>query len=131
MSIRVGLYILVLLCAQLKTATAEVSNGQRHEVAHLLNFVADTSCIIDRNGSRHNGQDALDHINKKYAYFRDDITSTEAFIERAASKSMFSGSPYTVRCNDEKVITTQQWLLDELFTYRKGKTKINQRRVSE
>ncbi len=121
MRIRTGLTLALLLLGQLPSTLADVPNGQRHEVEHLLNFIANTDCIIDRNGSLHNGRDALDHINKKYAYFRDDITSTEAFIERSASKSTFSGNSYTVRCGSEKVITTQQWLLDELVAYRSDK----------
>ncbi len=101
-----------------QTAAADVPQGQRHEVEHLLNFVATTSCIINRNGSPHSGPAALAHIRKKYAYFRDDISSTEEFIEHAASKSTFSGNSYAVRCGSKKVITTQQWLLNELAAYR-------------
>jgi hypothetical protein len=108
-----------LLFAGFATSTAaDVPSEQRHEVEHLLNFVANTSCIIDRNGSLHTGPDALSHIKKKYAYFRDDISTTEEFIERAASKSTFSGTAYKVRCGDNKTITTQHWLMTELVAYR-------------
>jgi len=110
----------VLLFAGHVTSTAaDVPSEQRHEVEHLLNFVANTSCIINRNGSLHAGPDALSHIKKKYAYFRDDISTTEEFIERSASKSTFSGDTYTVQCGDSKTTTTQQWLMTELAAYRK------------
>ncbi len=114
------LTIILLFVAQTAASSADVPNGQRHEVAYLLNFIAHSDCIINRNGSQYNGHEALAHIQKKYAYFRDDITNTEAFIERSASKSTFSSKPYTVRCGNKQVITTRQWLLDELAAYRKS-----------
>lgn len=118
----VGLALALLLLGQLSSISADVPDGQRHEVEYLLNFIANSHCIIDRNGSQHNGQDALAHIQKKYSYFRDDITSTESFIEYSASKSTLSGKNYTVVCDDQRQ-TTQQWLLDELATYRSAKNE--------
>jgi len=113
--------ITLLLFSQIPTLSADVPNGQRHEVEHLLNFIATTPCTINRNGSQHSGGDALGHIQKKWGYFRDEITSTETFIEIAASKSAFSGNVYTVQCDDGKVITTQEWLLNELAIYRRDR----------
>jgi len=108
----------LLFAGHVTSASADVPREQRHEVEHLLNFIANTSCIINRNGSLHNGPDALSHIKKKYAYFRGDISTTEEFIQHSASKSTFSGNAYTVQCGDNKATTTQQWLLDELTQYR-------------
>lgn len=113
------LAITLLFTAHVATTSAEVPDEQRHEVEHLLNFVASTSCIINRNGSLHTGPEALSHIRKKYTYFRDKITSTEKFIELAASKSTLSGNVYTVQCKDRKVITTQEWLFEELYKLRR------------
>jgi len=109
----------LLFAGHVTFTAADVPSEQRHEVEHLLNFIANTSCIIDRNGSLHAGPDALSHIKKKYAYFRDDISTTEEFIERAASKSTFSGNAYRVQCGDNKTTTTQHWLVTELAAYRK------------
>ncbi len=112
------LTIALLFTGHVTTTSADVPTGQRHEVEHLLNFIASTTCVIDRNGSQHNGPEALVHIKRKYAYFRDDICSTEQFIALSASQSTFSGKAYTVRCGDGKVVTTQEWLLAELGKYR-------------
>ena len=54
----------------------------------------------------------------KYDYFRDDIKSTEEFIEYSASKSTMSGEYYTVTCPGFETIKTQDWLLAELKKYR-------------
>jgi len=109
----------LLFAGHIISASADVPREQRHEVEHLLNFVANTSCIIDRNGSLHTGPEALSHIKKKYAYFRNDISTTEEFIKRSASKSTFSGNAYTVQCGGNKTTTTQYWLMTELEAYRK------------
>ncbi|MCF6325420.1 MAG: DUF5329 domain-containing protein [Gammaproteobacteria bacterium] len=116
------LAIALLFAGHVTTTSADVPTEQRHEVEHLLNFIANTSCIIDRNGSLHNGPEALAHIKKKYAYFRNDISSTEQFIELSASQSTFSGKAYTVRCEDTAVVTTREWLLTELVKYRHQET---------
>jgi len=108
----------LLFASHTSFTAADVPSEHRHEVEHLLNFVATTSCIINRNGTLHNGPDALSHIKKKYAYFRDDISTTEEFIERSASKSTFSGKAYSVQCGANKTTTTQYWLMTELKSYR-------------
>ena len=101
------------LCAQ-----ADVPLSQQHEVNHLLVFVEQSPCKLERNGSKYNGQDAAAHIRKKYAYFRSRISSSEAFIEYSASKSTMSGKYYKVYCPGQPVIKAQTWLLDELARYR-------------
>ncbi len=100
-------------------AFADVPATQKGEVDHLLQYVELSNCVIDRNGTKHSGKEAVGHIQKKYDYFRDKIKSTEDFIDYSASKSTMSGKPYHVRCGG-KTVTTKEWLLDELRTYRAG-----------
>jgi len=87
-------------------------------VEHLLEFVRQSDCVMIRNGSEHIGEEAVSHIQKKYDYFEDDITTTEAFIEYSATKSTMSGKYYTVKCPDGKEMHTQDWLLEELEAFR-------------
>ncbi|MCI5211129.1 MAG: hypothetical protein D3910_20630 [Candidatus Electrothrix sp. ATG2] len=105
------------------TAWADAAPEQQAEVAHLLRFVHNSSCRIKRNGSLHQGEEAVAHIQKKYDYFRKKIKTTEDFIEHSASKSTMSGKYYTVLCDGQKPIRTQDWLLEELATYRKEQEK--------
>jgi hypothetical protein len=110
----------VLLALLIPTvAYADVPDAQRHEVAHLLEFVRTSGCVIDRNGSRHPAREALAHIQQKYDYFRNRIDSTEAFIEYAASRSTVSGQDYRVQCPGRTSITTRAWLGAELARYRR------------
>ena len=97
---------------------ADVPSTQINEVSHLLNYVKNSNCTINRNGSEYKGEKALKHIEKKYNYFRDDIKSTEDFIEYSATKSTMSGKAYIVICPDKNPVKTQLWLLDELKRYR-------------
>lgn len=103
------------------SAIADVPPGQVDEVNHLLAFVKDSGCVINRNGTDHPAEKGVSHINKKYNYFRDDINNTEEFIEYSATKSTMSGDYYTVSCPGHKTIRTQDWLLTELQRYRREK----------
>ncbi len=100
--------------------TINVFAATQDEINHLLNFVASTDCKYERNGTMHNGKEAVGHINKKYAYYNDDIKSTEDFIEYSATKSKMSGKYYKIHCNNKVSIKSQDWLLIELMTYRKA-----------
>ncbi|TPH17342.1 hypothetical protein EPA86_04765 [Litorilituus lipolyticus] len=89
------------------------------EVTFLLDFVKSTTCQFERNGSFHNGEEAIEHINKKYNYYSDEIKTTEDFIRMAAAKSTFSGKAYLIHCPSKTPITSQEWLLTELEKFRK------------
>ena len=97
---------------------ADVPAAQMHEVNHLFAFIKNSACIINRNGTDYPAEKSLQHIKKKYDYFRDEIKSTEDFIALAASKSTMSGEHYRVTCPGEKTVNTQTWLLSELKKYR-------------
>jgi len=99
-------------------AVADVPANQVIEVNHLLAFVKESGCIINRNGTDHPAVKGISHIEKKYDYFRDDITSTEEFIEYSATKSTMSGDFYMVSCPGKESIRTQDWLMAELKRFR-------------
>jgi hypothetical protein len=111
-----SLYILVLFIST--SVLADVPPDQVNEVKHLLDFVNNSQCIINRNGTDYPAAKGIDHIKKKYDYFRDDIHSTEDFIEYSATKSTMSGKYYTVTCPDKETIKTQDWLMEELKRFR-------------
>lgn len=53
---------------------------------------------MERNGSKHDAQEAVEHLQKKYNYYRNDIQTTEDFIERSANRSPLSGRAYKLLC---------------------------------
>jgi len=109
----------VALCASLP-AWAQDETRSRQEIAHLLDFVADSGCQFNRNGSWHDSRAARNHLQEKYDYLkhRKLVPDTKAFIERAATESSFSHKAYQVRCGNGPVITSAQWLNTELARYR-------------
>ena len=98
---------------------ADVPEAQKPEVRHLLDYLAHSGCRMDRNGSLHDAQEAIAHIVKKYDYYKDDIKTTEDFIDRSASRSSLSGRSYRVLCPGKEARPTADWLKEELERYRK------------
>lgn len=92
----------------------------QQEIDHLLKFVEQTDCQYERNGKRHTGKEAVEHIKRKYNYFKNDIDSAEKFIELSATKSTMSGKDYLVHCPDRSTLRSEEWLLQELRNYRNG-----------
>ena len=90
------------------------------EIRHLLEYVENTDCQYDRNGHIYSGSEARDHINAKYDYYSDEIDTTEDFIMYAATKSMMSGKKYKIHCPDVEPVYAADWLLKELYNYRKN-----------
>ena len=97
---------------------ADVPEGQRAEVQHLIAYVKNSACRMDRNGTWHANTEAAEHIERKYHYFRDEIMNTEDFIRLSATKSTWSGKHYRVQCAGEAIENSAQWLLRELQQYR-------------
>jgi hypothetical protein len=109
--------VLMLVSTQ---ALSDVPKDQSKEIAHLLKFVKTSSCIVNRNGSEHDGAGAAKHMTKKYKHFEDDIESSEDFIRLSATKSTMSGKMYKVKCPGKSGTTTKEWLLGELKVFRQG-----------
>jgi hypothetical protein len=94
----------------------------QREVGQLLDFVAQSNCQFNRNGSWYDARKARVHLQEKYDYLdqRGKVPDAEAFIDLAASKSSMSGKPYQVRCGDAPVMPSATWLSTELKRLRAG-----------
>ncbi|MEH6557636.1 MAG: DUF5329 family protein [Oceanicoccus sp.] len=104
----------------LSTLSLNVVASTQDEINHLLRFVTSTDCKYERNGTMHNGKEAVEHINKKYEYYFDDIESTEDFIAYSATKSKISGKYYKIHCSSKAPVKSRDWLLSELEVYRQA-----------
>ena len=112
MRITAGALLLLLLAMPMAQA-----DPLGDEIAHLIDFVRHSSCTFIRNGSDYTGSEAADHIQAKYEHFKDEISTVEEFIDRAASKSVTSGKPYEVRCAG-KTMPAADWIRAEDADYR-------------
>ena len=116
-------FLLVLLSAGLlgsSAARAEPPVKAQNEVNFLLGYVAGSGCEFYRNGSWYNAQKAHVHLRDKYKYLVEGnlVNSAEQFIERAATESSFSGTPYQIRCGGGAAVYSQQWLRERLAELR-------------
>ena len=90
---------LVLMAGSITTVNAEAD--AETEIRSLIQAVAESGCEFDRNGSLHSAEAAAEHLELKYARGKRYADSAEAFIERLASKSSWSGKPYQMICDGE------------------------------
>ena len=109
------LLLLVLIAGFIARVHAEADADT--EIRALIQAVAESGCEFNRNGSRHSAETAAEHLELKYSRGKRYADSAEAFIERLASKSSWSGQPYQMICNGE-VHPARDWLTSTLTTIR-------------
>lgn len=102
-----------------------MSAATQGEISHLFSYLEKSGCDFYRNGTWHKGNEASAHLRKKYQYLRDKglLSSTESFIDRAATQSSVSGRSYQVRCGASNVLDSGPWFRAELTKYRKSNAK--------
>jgi len=88
------------------------------EIENLLRAIGQSECVFTRNGKQHSATEAEDHLRMKYDRTRSRIKTAEAFIDHLASKSSWTGKPYTMRCAEGEPEPSRQWLYRELSQYR-------------
>jgi len=115
---RIGVTLALFLLAV--PAGADVPVAQRAEVDHLLAFIADSGCSMQRNGKTYPPDQAVRHVTRKYNHFREQITSTEAFVRQSATRSERSGQAYLALCPGQPPKPAGEWLMEELQRFRSG-----------
>ncbi len=84
----------------------------------LIDHIAKADAVYTRNGGTYTPAEAVEHIKAKYEHFKKEIKTPEDFIRLAASKSLLSGKPYTVKPRGEKEQTMSEWLTAALQEHR-------------
>lgn len=89
---------------------------QNHQfVENLIRLVENSGCTFKRNGSFHPSKRAADHLREKMTYHTKSIKKAEDFVDIVATKSYWTGNPYTFRCdgdNDDRKVGP--WLYENL-----------------
>lgn len=88
------------------------------EIDYLLTTVGNSDCVFIRNGKRHDAEAAEDHLRMKYRRGKRYAPTTEAFIERLASKSSMSKKLYYIECPGAEPVPSGEWLRQRLAEYR-------------
>ena len=111
---------LALALASPLFAHADPSPSVLQEVKYLLGFIEQSGCEFNRNGSWSDAKAAVGHVKMKFDYLleRNKIASATDFIEKAASESSLTGTPYQVKCGKAAAILSRAWLTEELRKYQ-------------
>jgi len=97
------------------------ADDQNPEIDYLLSTIGSSECMFIRNGKRHSAEKAEEHLRMKYKRGRRYATSTEAFIERLASKSSMTRKLYMMECPGAEPEPTGAWLRQRLEEFRRSK----------
>jgi hypothetical protein len=107
---RLFITISTLAIAMLVTVPSMAEDPLASKINTLILTIEDSGCHFIRNGKTYTPSESVAHIRKKYDHFRDDIDSIDNFIELSASKSLISGKPYYVMCDDNERQISATWL---------------------
>lgn len=96
------------------------STDTTQEIRHLFSVLESSPCRFQRNGTWHRAAEASTHLRRKRDYLarKGLLTSTEAFIDLAASRSSLSGQAYRVQCGQDAAQSSADWFRAELAAYR-------------
>jgi hypothetical protein len=111
----------VVLATGISTsASAAAPASAQKEIEYLLGFVGSSGCKFYRNGTWYDAGKGQEHLRSKYEYLakRNQVSSAEDFIGKAATGSSLSGKPYRVQCANSAPLSSSQWLREELAHYR-------------
>ena len=111
--------ILLFLVSDIAFAQSP-SPATSHEINQLFAALENSKCEFNRNGSWYSAQKATEHLHRKYDHLLQKglVTSTESFIDLAATKSSLSGKPYLVRCSNMQPVPSKSWFTNKLKELR-------------
>jgi hypothetical protein len=95
------------------SALAKAEDSLSAKIEKLIAAVGESNCQFHRNGKTYSSEASVEHIRKKYRYYKDDIDSIDKFIELSATKSMMSGKPYKILCEDNEAELSKSWMTNK------------------
>jgi hypothetical protein len=109
-----------LVAALAPQAHAQAPVAADAEIRALIAQLGESSCRFQRNGRWYDAAAAQAHLQRKYdwARRRGMEGDAEAFIERAASRSSFSGRAYRVACPGQPEADAGDWFRVRLDALR-------------
>ncbi len=93
------------------------ASSNEEQIMSLIDAIETSGCEFIRNDTRHDAEEAADHLRLKYRRGKRYASTPESFIENLASKSSLSGKPYSIAC-DDGTSTSAEWLTNELESIR-------------
>jgi hypothetical protein len=117
-------FLLIMLLPSISAAAAlsdedMPSTAMEDEISYLLSAVDRDDCTFVRNDISYSSDEFQQHLRSKLEGNDELINSTEDFIEKVATRSSISESPYVGICEGELQIM-KDWLIGLLESYRRG-----------
>jgi hypothetical protein len=109
---------MIVIAAAMLISLSAFADDENPEIEYLLSSIGSSECVFVRNGGRHSAEKAEEHLRMKYKRGRRYATSTEAFIERLASKSSITRKLYMMDCPGAEPEPTGEWLMQRLEEFR-------------
>ena len=109
---------MIVIAAAMLISLSTFADDENPEIDYLLSSIGSSKCVFIRNGGRHSAEKAEEHLRMKYKRGRRYATSTEAFIERLASKSSMTRKLYMMECPGVEPEPTGEWLAQRLKEFR-------------
>jgi len=99
---------------------ADLPSQSKAEIDYLFSYLKNSGCQFNRNEKWHSADEAVSHLGKKYQYLleKNMLSSTEDFIDKAATSSSMSGKLYLVKCGNEEPVQSGAWFKTRLSKYR-------------
>ena len=99
---------------------ADLSAQSKAEIDYLFSYLKESGCQFNRNEKWYSADEAASHLGTKYKYLleKNMLSSTEDFIDKAATSSSMSGKPYWVKCGKEEPVQSSAWFKAGLSKYR-------------
>jgi len=117
--LKAAIPLLLALAAPL-AARAQPAPAVQEEIKYLLSYIENSGCEFYRNGSWSDAKTAQGHMRTKYNFLvgRDHVATVSDFIDKAASESSMTGTPYQVRCGQKPPVLSRVWLGEELARHQ-------------
>jgi hypothetical protein len=94
---------------------AQPSAAEQARIERLLDAVAKRTDIrFVRNGRDYSGSQAAEFLRGKLGWRLDKVATVQDFIEQVGTRSTTSGDVYRVRLADGRVMTSADFLRQEL-----------------
>lgn len=96
---------------------------EAQKIEYLINSIGKLKgATFIRNGSDHDATEAASHLRRKVNYVGDNLKTVEQFISEIASKSSWSGKAYQIKLSDGKLVTSEEFLKNQLKKLLAGHT---------
>jgi len=87
---------------------------EKIKIRYLIETVQKSSLTFIRNHAAYRGIEAAAHLSWKYSFAGKRVQTTHDFIEKIASQSIQTGTPYLVKSSEGKTYPLGDVLYNEL-----------------